>query len=103
MERIFSPTSGQVYSFYKLLKLKMVVITQPPKGPKELAFEKKDPNLIGGLPPIHFVNYRPKKPAGEKLSFVKITFSKSVTENYEMFVTGNTELTIKLVMVHKTM
>ena len=57
---------------------------------------------IGGLPPVRFVNYPPKKPAGNKLSFVKITFSKSFTKNYEIFVTGNMEVVIKLGMVHET-
>ena len=63
----------------------MVVITQLPEGLKKLAFKKNDPTLIGGLSLVRFVNYPPKKPAGEKLSFVKITFSESVTKNCESF------------------
>ena len=58
-----------------------MVLTQLPGGLKKLAFKKNDLNLTGGLPPVRFVNYPPKKPAGEKLSFVKITFFKSVTKN----------------------
>ena len=43
-----------------------------------------------------------KKPNEKKLSVVKITFFKSVTKNYEIFITGNTKAAIKLVMVHET-
>ena len=48
------------------------------------------------------MNYPPKKPAGKKLSFVKITFSKSVTKHFGIFITGDMEAAIKLVMVHET-
>jgi hypothetical protein len=80
----------------------MVVITQLPEGLKKSSFEKNDPKLIGGYPPVRFVNYPQKKMAGEKLSFVKIMFSKSVTKNFEIFVTGDMEAAIKLIMVHET-
>ena len=48
------------------------------------------------------MNYPPKKPNEEKLSFVKITFSKSVTKYYDMFITGDMEIAIKLVVVYET-
>ena len=80
----------------------MVVIVQVPEGIKNLVFKKNGPNLIGGLPPVHFVNYPPKKPADKKLSFVKITFPKSVTKKYEMFITGEMKMVIKVVLVHET-
>ena len=74
-----------------MLKLKIVVSTQLPEAFKKLAFKKNDPNLIGGLPPERFVNYPPNKLADEKLSFVKITFSESITNNNEICITGNIE------------
>ena len=102
VERISHHPTGQVYSFCKSWKLKMVTITQLPGEPKKLAFKKNDPNLIRCVSPVCCVNYPPKKPAGKKLSFVKITFSKSATKNFEIFITGNMEAAIKLVMVHET-
>ena len=48
-----------------------------------------------------FVNYPSKKPAGRKLFFEKIVFSKRVTKNCDIFVSGNVEAAIKLIMVHK--
>ena len=57
---------------------------------------------ISGLPPVHFVNYSPKKSAGKKISLIKFTFSKSVTNKYEIFITGEVEAVIKLVMVCET-
>ena len=82
--------------------MKTGIITQPPKEPKRLAFKNIDPNLSGGLPTICVVNYPPKKPAGKKLSFVKITFLKSVTKNPEIFITGDMEIAIELVKIHGT-
>ena len=46
----------------------MGVITKLPEGLKKLAFEKNHLNLIGGLPPVCFVTYLPKKHAGESPS-----------------------------------
>ena len=80
----------------------MVVITQLPEGLKKSSFEKNDPKLIGGYPPVRFINYPQKKAAGEKMSFVKIVFSKTVTKNFEIFVNGDMEAAIKLIMVHET-
>jgi hypothetical protein len=80
----------------------MIINTQLPEGLKKLSFEKNGPNLIDGVPRVRSVNYPPKKLAGKKLSFVKITFSKSVTKNLKIFITDNMEAAIKLVMVHKT-
>ena len=80
----------------------MVIVTQLPEGPKTLAFEKNDPNSIGGVPLVRFVNYPPMKPTDKKLYFVKITFSKSVTKNFESFITGDMEAAIKLAIVQET-
>ena len=80
----------------------MVVLTQIPGGLRKLVFEKNNSNLIGGLPLVRFVNYSPKKPADEKLSFINITFPKSVTKNSDIFSNGNMEAAIKLVMIHET-
>ena len=61
----------------------MAVITQLPEGLKKLTFKKNEPDLICGLPLLCFVNYPVKKPAGKKLSFMKITLSKSAAKNHE--------------------
>ena len=80
----------------------MVVITQLPEGLTKFLFEKNNPKLIGGYPPVRFINYPQKKQAGEKMSFVKIVFSKTVTKNFEIFVNGDVEAAIKLIVVHET-
>ena len=77
----------------------MVGITWLPEGLKKLTSKKNDPSLIGCVPPVRFFN----KYAGEKLTFVKIMFSKSVTKYYEMFITGDMEVETKRVIVHETM
>jgi hypothetical protein len=73
-----------------------------PRKTQEVGIEKNDPNLSCGLLPVCFIRYPSKKHTGEKLSFVKITSSKSFTKNYEIFITGNMEATIKPIMVHDT-
>ena len=79
----------------------MVILTQLLEGLKKLAFKKNDPNSISGVPPVRSMNDSPKKATGEKLSFVKITFPKAVTKNFKIFITGDMEAAIKLVVVHE--